>query len=515
MTAKHMANLIRITAVMLGLIVACPVVDGQAYYRTGDPSEDGLIDIGDPVFILNAVFGAPPPCLTAADVNSDLEVDISDAVYLLAYLFEFGPEPACPFNHVSRVNSPPPCPGPSPCHPNTVSHQGFVDTFEGWGPEVTHELVGIVTVEAGSTLTILPGTTILGDFGSALVVLPGGQLDAIGTAQQPIVFSSKDPCPKSGDWLGVYLLGNAPVNVDTAPILPELGFGYGGGDEAHFSGELSHVRIEFAGEPAFGIVPGALNLFGVGSETVIENILIKDCEGDGVRIGGGTVPLKYVVAERCEGDAFDVSLGYQGAGQFWAGRMNSGTGVHGLNITNNPTDFDAEPRTHLTLSNFSLVGSDASTTGILMSAGAAGTFVNGMIQGFPESGMDVDNFATTAHGDLLLDGCSFFGNGEPFETGDDESQYFFTSGELFSFPGGATGPDTTSNFDSLEPIMLDPLGVTGFDACAATAPMLAESVPATVIDVSMLHDELLFSDFRGPVDPAITDWTQAVWISFD
>ena len=53
-------------------------------------------------------------------------------------------------------------------------------------------LVGTVTVRAGVTLTVAPGTVIQGDSGTkgTLVVQPGGQLRAKGTADRPIVFTS-------------------------------------------------------------------------------------------------------------------------------------------------------------------------------------------------------------------------------------------------------------------------------------------------------------------------------------
>ena len=64
------------------------VVDGPAF-RRGDCTGDGWVDISDVVGVLWNTFATPelPLCLVACDANDDDEVDVSDAVYLLNYLF--------------------------------------------------------------------------------------------------------------------------------------------------------------------------------------------------------------------------------------------------------------------------------------------------------------------------------------------------------------------------------------------------------------------------------------------
>jgi len=70
-------------------------------YLRGDVSGDGVVDIGDPIALLDILFGggstpAPTPC-DRADANNDGFVDIGDAAYLLSFLFSGGPAPAFPF----------------------------------------------------------------------------------------------------------------------------------------------------------------------------------------------------------------------------------------------------------------------------------------------------------------------------------------------------------------------------------------------------------------------------------
>ncbi len=68
-------------------------------YERGDTDATGQIDLSDAVFVVSYLFlgGPKPPCDDAADVNKDLRLDLSDAIYLLGYLFLGNAEPPFPF----------------------------------------------------------------------------------------------------------------------------------------------------------------------------------------------------------------------------------------------------------------------------------------------------------------------------------------------------------------------------------------------------------------------------------
>ncbi|MGB2769551.1 MAG: dockerin type I repeat-containing protein, partial [Candidatus Zixiibacteriota bacterium] len=68
-----------------------------SYWR-GDANGDGLVDVGDVVYLINYLYkgGPPPDPLAAGDVNCDGIVDLGDVVYLVNYLFRGGPPPGCP-----------------------------------------------------------------------------------------------------------------------------------------------------------------------------------------------------------------------------------------------------------------------------------------------------------------------------------------------------------------------------------------------------------------------------------
>ena len=65
--------------------------DGKLFVR-GDSNGDGQLDISDPIRTLNYLFagGVTVACQDAADANDDGGVDISDAVYSLNFLFAGG-----------------------------------------------------------------------------------------------------------------------------------------------------------------------------------------------------------------------------------------------------------------------------------------------------------------------------------------------------------------------------------------------------------------------------------------
>ena len=68
-------------------------------FRRGDANSDSKHNITDAVFILRYLFtgGQTPSCLKAADTNDTGDLDLTDAIYLLNYLFLGGSEPSAPF----------------------------------------------------------------------------------------------------------------------------------------------------------------------------------------------------------------------------------------------------------------------------------------------------------------------------------------------------------------------------------------------------------------------------------
>jgi hypothetical protein len=70
---------------------------GPCCVMRGDINHDGgpNIDISDLVYLVDYMFtgGPPPPCMEEGDVNGSGAIDISDLVYFVDYAFTGGPPP--------------------------------------------------------------------------------------------------------------------------------------------------------------------------------------------------------------------------------------------------------------------------------------------------------------------------------------------------------------------------------------------------------------------------------------
>lgn len=66
-------------------------------YVAGDANGDCQVNIGDAVMVIAYVFqgGSTPVPIDAGDANGDCSVNIGDGVYLINYIFKGGPAPAC------------------------------------------------------------------------------------------------------------------------------------------------------------------------------------------------------------------------------------------------------------------------------------------------------------------------------------------------------------------------------------------------------------------------------------
>ena len=186
----------------------------------------------------------------------------------------------------------------------------------------TYLLLGNVFVTDSTTLTIEPGTVIIGDFktNGSLIITKGSKIVADGLETDPIIFTSNRSVKKEGDWGGIFILGDAPINKFGNGSAINYGMrpasfehvSYGGKNVKSNSGVLRYVRIEYAGKRTkdFGYFDG-LTLAGVGNKTILENVMVSYCEGNSFNILGGEVNLNKLVSYRTKSNDYKFNYGTQ------------------------------------------------------------------------------------------------------------------------------------------------------------------------------------------------------------
>lgn len=234
-------------------------------------------------------------------------------------------------------------------------------------------LAGNVFVKDSATLTIEPGTIILGDYKSksSLIITNGSKIIAEGTQTDPIIFSSNRDIKKKGDWGGIFILGNAPVNKKGESWKLDYGLKpsssnvltYGGSDMESDSGILKFVRIEYAGKRTknYGYHNG-LMLAGVGSKTTINNVMVSYSEGNSFYILGGNTFLSKVVSFRARKNDFLINYGAQASlynsliikSPYYTS-AGGGSSIYLANYENIDETDTTKANTHLDVSNLSLM----------------------------------------------------------------------------------------------------------------------------------------------------------------
>ena len=295
-------------------------------------------------------------------------------------------------------------------------------------------LSGTVLVSGGATLTIEPGTFIIGQPGSqppsALVIGNDSKIMAAGTRSRPIIMTSSLPFGqrRGGDWGGLVLLGKAPTNwpngtgnIEGLPVDPTTE--YGGADPTHDCGTLRYVRLEFAGAE---LNPNdEINAFtwgGCGTQTVAEYLQSTYGLDDAFEWFGGNMHAKYLVGAYARDDHFDGQIGFTGKVQFGLALANADNSNRGIEMDNNENDFGALPRTIPQFYNLTFVGvgnqftqgvDEGTVAGAYLRRGTGGHYNNILYYNWVDGGFVLDGDATLANAgtDLTMDGVLFWMNG--------------------------------------------------------------------------------------------------------
>ena len=315
-----------------------------------------------------------------------------------------------------------------PTDTTNVTLTGDISTNTTLYANKKYTLKGFVYVTNQATLTIEPGTVIMGDKATkgTLIITRGAKIMAEGTAAKPIVFTSSlaKGARNQGDWGGVILLGKAPINPTggTAKIeggLTPTGTGaeadyiyYGGTDANDNSGTMKYCRIEFAGiafSPDNEI--NGLTFGGVGAGTTISYIQVYRSGDDAFEWFGGTVNCDHLMATYSWDDDFDTDFGFSGKVQFGVAQravaVADVSGSNGFESDNDGNGTTNSPQTKAVFSNMTIVGpmQTASSSGYNANFQHAAqirrtsseSIVNSILMGFPLAGVYIDDSKVTSH----------------------------------------------------------------------------------------------------------------------
>jgi hypothetical protein len=391
----------------------------------------------------------------------------------------------------------------------------------------------------------------------------------MGTAAKPIVFTSNQAkgARNYGDWGGIIIAGNAPVNTLVGTSRPTIEGGpttqYGGTNATDNSGTLQYVRIEFGGvafSPNNEV--NGLTLAAVGSGTTLDHIQVSYSGDDSFEWFGGTVNAKYLVAHRTFDDDFDTDNGYSGKVQFAVSLRDplqaDQSGSKAFESDNDASASNNAPQTSAVFSNVTAIGpilnpagstySPQYTAGAHIRRNSAQSIMNSVIMGYPTN-LLIDGAPTAgaiARGDASFKNNILAGSltGSNSVAGQRSIIYVGPSGGAGSLTANsvmasdtaawaaATGPlswlrananrryTTADNVQLLNPFSLTApsfLPRTG-SPIVVVPPATAASAPASFTD-SKLTDSFFtpvnyVGAFADPNAAGATNWL-ATWTNFD
>lgn len=436
--------------------------------------------------------------------------------------------------------------------------------------DTVYTLKGFIHVANGATLTIQPGTKILGDFntvGSSLWILRGAKIQAIGTAELPIVFTSSRAAGvrQPGDWGGLLLIGNAIDNrsgnvtiegsgVDGSTVVGGKNYfvTYNGGTVAtDNSGTLQYVRVEFAGYAT--LIDQEFNAFtfaAVGSGTRVSYVEALAGLDDSFEFFGGGFDFDHAIAFETADDMFDMSEGWSGRMQYLIGYNSvqltprTGAGFYSVDIEGIENDgcngtgcdlgFNTAPFTIPIVANYTLIGcGDVACSGtgggygMMLRRGTGGYYVNGVLARWPRAGISLRDSLTflragstatpdAATADLVVRNVFFAESPQVFQAANapgaavQQNAFDLTTNNLTLSPALAT-----TLFTALPATGTAPSGLAAFDFSPATgSPIAAGGLSAfTGKILTKAGTAVTPTSYLGAVAPGGAKWWQG-WTTY-
>jgi hypothetical protein len=447
---------------ILGLAAAVLLLPAasQAQSDCGDLNNDGTVNQLDQIRMTQCVAGggicpavSPGPlCGTGSLVDcGDMFADGNTTTLIAADLSQL----------INFLSGNPTvydiCTGPGAtiaCGGGEVTISGSTITAnETWPAGCLVRLDGTVIIDKASdsdpatVLRLDAGARVCGEASApepaALVIAPGSRIDAIGTPSDPIIFTScETPGTRvQGDWGGVLILGQGPVNGDGCTATAEglEDFVFGGCVANDHSGQAAFVRVEFGGinfTPNNELNNWTMN--GLGNSTSFNFIHAHGGNDDNHEWFGGNSAHENFIATAGGDDNADYQLGFTGRVQNYI-ILQEGTFTdpdrdsRGIEGDNSEFNNEALPRSNPNFCNLTMVGSndqaaanDGVDAGVLVRRGTQGQFYNMIVQDFNDAGVEIRDVSTTQQacvdanddgtpesltGDLIISSTVFCDNG--------------------------------------------------------------------------------------------------------
>ena len=275
-------------------------------------------------------------------------------------------------------------------NPTTETLAGEIKSDKTLSADRIYLLQGKTYVVPGVTLTIEPGVIVkgvegTGSLASALVITRGAKIEACGTADNPIIFTSELDNIKLGDlsgtnlsqtdrelWGGLIVLGNAPISAkdgDTETqiegIPGDVSYGkYGGADADDNSGSLCYLSIRHGGALIGDDNEiNGLTLGGVGNGTTVNNIEVVANLDDGIEFFGGTVDVTNALVAYQGDDAIDIDMNYSGT-------IDNVYIIHGGDDTDEAFEIDGPENSTYTEGKFTILNATAIAEDMEKTSGA-------------------------------------------------------------------------------------------------------------------------------------------------
>lgn len=422
---------------------------------------------------------------------------------------------------------------------SNIDIRGTISSDQHWTKDKTYRLRGYVYVTNGATLTIDPGTKITSNKDSAgvLVIYRTAKINAVGTASEPVVFTSAETTPAPGDLGGVVIAGLASGNGNHSVIEGGVAAqfsAFGGTSDTDNSGTLKYVRIEYAGK---AVNPGdevnGLSLYGVGSGTTIDYVQVTRGLDDAFEFFGGTVNCKHLIAYNCADDDYDMDDGYRGKIQFAISvkdpkftdpKGTTGDVSNNFEVDNvNPSNgflLTRAPITAPVMSNFTAIGPNNATGtstdygwGMRWRRGAKFILANSIVIGSQKGGMRLQEDSTIYY---YTKGTSAFynsflqavTNNIDVESGKTLKEGTYDASSITSLTTGTYKSTIAAAAADLK--LTDPFTNTAPNVKPATG---SPALTGALFDYGALTDAFFDKvTFRGALD-ASSDWTASwtVW----